>query len=716
MSAQVFFIACVLLLLTQVFDIFTSMLYLKQSDNLAQITKHIFLRLAFGFFAFFFLLPTLYCQLPASKTDSFISLIKKDKEDTNKVMHLNALGRELDYSNPDTAIIIGNQSLALAEKLNWQKGIANSLGNLGVYYLAKSDYHRAQDYYLKALKIDELLGNKEGIARRLSNIGLIYKYQSDYPKALDYYFKALKMAEELGSKKGIAINLGNIGLVYDAQSDYPKALDYYFKALKMDEELGDKNGIAYDLCYIGNTHHTQSDSARKHGNTEAANRGYAMALNYHFRSLKLSEELGAKNLIAVNLGSIGELYTQTGKFKEAENFLKKAIVIDSAIGNLNQLWQLKYSISKLYDNTGRYQLALMFYKEAITLKDSVFTQEKNKDLTRREMNFEFEKKEAAATAEHEKQMAVAAAEKKKQQIIIWFVAIGLLLVALVLIVVVRSLQVTRRQKITIEQQKHLVEEHQKEIVDSITYAKRLQQAILPSDEELKKYFPESFLLYKPKDIVAGDFYWMEHLDGITFVAAADSTGHGVPGAMVSVVCSNALNRAVKEFGLRDTGKILDKTRELVLETFAKSSSDVKDGMDISLMRSQKSESQKSKEVMNEIQWSGANNPLWFIENGELKEIKADKQPIGMTENPTPFTTHTITCKPGSIFYLLTDGYADQFGGPKGKKYKYKQLEEKLLAISDKRPEEQKEILSTSFEDWKGNLEQIDDVTLIGIRL
>ncbi|MHB8259005.1 MAG: two-component regulator propeller domain-containing protein [Bacteroidia bacterium] len=274
----------------------------------------------------------------------------------------------------------------------------------------------------------------------------------------------------------------------------------------------------------------------------------------------------------------------------------------------------------------------------------------------------------------------------------------------------------------IVKQKDLIEVKQKEIIDSITYAKRLQQAIFPSANEIKKYLPDTFLYYKPKDIVAGDFYWMEHLDNMTYVAAADSTGHGVPGAMVSVVCSNALNRAVKEFGLRDTGIILNKTRELVLETFAKSGEEIKDGMDISMLRVElPSPSERNGRVR--LQWSGANNPLWYVVNSpleggqrEILEIKADKQPIGKTDNPKPFTTHTLELHKGDTIYLITDGYPDQFGGIKGKKFKYKPLEEMLVANSLKPLAEQRNILSQSFDNWKGSLEQVDDVTIVGIKV
>jgi serine phosphatase RsbU (regulator of sigma subunit) len=260
----------------------------------------------------------------------------------------------------------------------------------------------------------------------------------------------------------------------------------------------------------------------------------------------------------------------------------------------------------------------------------------------------------------------------------------------------------------IELQKRLIEEHQKETIDSITYAKRIQDAILPPENLIKATLPDTFVLYKPKDIVAGDFYWIAQIQDTILIAAADCTGHGVPGAMVSVICSNALNRAVKEFHFSDTGAILDKVTDLVIETFEKSDAEVKDGMDISMLSINK--------VTRQIQWSGANNPLWYFENAELKEITADKQPIGKSSHRNPFTTHTIAYKPGITFYLFTDGYADQFGGPKGKKFKYKQFQGTLSSILDKDLPGQWKALDVAFENWKGALDQVDDVCVIGIRL
>lgn len=262
----------------------------------------------------------------------------------------------------------------------------------------------------------------------------------------------------------------------------------------------------------------------------------------------------------------------------------------------------------------------------------------------------------------------------------------------------------------LEEKNRIISQKNMEVHDSITYAKRLQDAIMPSKEEIYNSVPDSFVLYRPKDIVAGDFYFADQLGDFFFVAAADCTGHGVPGAMVSVVCSNALNRAVNELKLIQPGEILDKVRELVVETFKRSGHDVKDGMDISLC------------VINkktyEVAWAGANNPLWYINENEeeLKEVTATKQPVGKTENVKSFTTHVFNLAKGAMLYLFTDGYADQFGGPKGKKFKYKQLAELIMANRNLPMREQCKILENTFINWKGNLDQIDDVCIIGLKL
>jgi serine phosphatase RsbU (regulator of sigma subunit) len=271
-------------------------------------------------------------------------------------------------------------------------------------------------------------------------------------------------------------------------------------------------------------------------------------------------------------------------------------------------------------------------------------------------------------------------------------------------------KIAEDQKQVVEEQKKLVEEKNHEILSSIEYAKRIQTAILPPPRMVREFFKNSFILYLPKDIVAGDFYWMESIEETIYFAACDCTGHGVPGAMVSVVCNNALNRSLNEFSEREPGKIFDRARTLVLENFSKSDEDVKDGMDASLCA-------LNLQSM-ELFWAGANNPLWIYraQQNAIEEIKADKQPIGKVQEEKNFTTHRIALYHGDIIYLFTDGYADQFGGEKNKKLTKAKFRDLLLSMAALSMEEQRTKLLAFHDTYRGSNEQVDDICLMGVRV
>jgi serine phosphatase RsbU (regulator of sigma subunit) len=311
-----------------------------------------------------------------------------------------------------------------------------------------------------------------------------------------------------------------------------------------------------------------------------------------------------------------------------------------------------------------------------------------------------------------------------------FVAFNInLIVMLVAYLRIKSNTRELESQLLLEDSNEQIAAKNKEIIDSITYAKRIQTAILPPKYLFSHYLPESFILYKPKDIVAGDFYWLEtyiHTLQETktehpylLFAAADCTGHGVPGAMVSVICNNALNRSVREFSLFKPNEILEKSREIIVKEFEKSTEDVKDGMDISLCAlSLHSEIVNGTETRKML-WSGANNPLWIIRKNSTKiEIHSpSKQPIGKYQLINePFSLQEIVLEEGDSFYIFTDGFADQFGGPKGKKFLYKQLKDLLLTIQKESMSKQKQLLDHAFEKWRGALEQVDDVCFIGVRI
>jgi serine phosphatase RsbU (regulator of sigma subunit)/CHASE3 domain sensor protein len=269
-------------------------------------------------------------------------------------------------------------------------------------------------------------------------------------------------------------------------------------------------------------------------------------------------------------------------------------------------------------------------------------------------------------------------------------------------------------KIALRKAKQESDAKNKEITDSITYAQKIQEAILPDHKVLAENLSESFILYKPKDIVAGDFYWTVKKSGVIYCAVADCTGHGVPGAMVSVVCSTALNRCVQEFGLTHPGSILDKCRELVIETFASGTNNINDGMDIALITLEyKNEGGKKSAI---VEYAGANNSMYIVKNGTIQDVPADKQPIGKYDFQKSFTNHKLILDQGDMIYLFSDGYADQFGGPYGKKFKYKPFQEMLIKNATVDVKYQKQNLDSTFESWRGTLEQIDDVCIVGVRV
>lgn len=276
--------------------------------------------------------------------------------------------------------------------------------------------------------------------------------------------------------------------------------------------------------------------------------------------------------------------------------------------------------------------------------------------------------------------------------------------------VIERTQEVVRQKGELEQQNHKIEELYKDVTDSIKYAKRLQDSILPPDHIIDNALPDSFVLFQPKDIVSGDFYWFQETQDKFHIASVDCTGHGVPGAFMSLVGANALNSAVKQ-GENDPAGILNELNKLTAEALNKedATTKVRDGMDMSMLSFSKD--------MSKVEYAGANNPLYHVRDGELTQTKADKFAIGsFTHGDETYTNHNLEVKKGDLLYLFSDGYADQFGGVKGKKFMYRQFRELLLEIGHLPMKEQGKILGEKMDAWKGNYEQIDDILIIGVRL
>jgi serine phosphatase RsbU (regulator of sigma subunit) len=634
--------------------------------------------------------------------------------------------------------LISGSKGTLKNQLLVLKGKA--LNDLGINAFYEGNYTDALNSYLDELKLFTYLGNKKHMAICHGNIGLIYKNMGNYPQALKEYFSELSTAGEIGYTVCQADAYVTLGEVYRLQGSYTDALKNHFASLELRKKLGDKDDLAASYTCIALVYsdlHKYSEALK--------NDSFALALfrqtNNTFKlptlymnmascfddlndvkqaqalyttALHMKEAQEDQRGMAECYVNMGHLAIKNKELDKAREYLEKATHIGETIAYKDALRESYNSLSIIDSLRGNYKNGWKHYVGYIRYRDSLFNEDATRRTTQAQMQYDFDRKESSAKAIQEKKDAVELEEKNKQVLLRNSFIGGFTLTSLLGLVMYSGYRRKRKDNALLENknkviahQKEVVEEKQKEIIDSITYAKRLQEAILPTPQSLKRNLPGSFVFYLPKDIVAGDFYWMEKNNDTLFIAAADCTGHGVPGALVSVVCSNALNRAVKEFGISEPGLILDKTAELVKETFSKSEADVKDGMDISLLAMKKN---------GEVKWAGAYNPLWVCSNGVMQEIGADKQPVGKTDSPHPFSTHILQLKPGDNVYLFTDGFADQFGGPKGKKYKYKPLQELLRNTSGLTPAEQKHHLQQAFLAWKGNLEQVDDVCIIGIKI
>ena len=285
------------------------------------------------------------------------------------------------------------------------------------------------------------------------------------------------------------------------------------------------------------------------------------------------------------------------------------------------------------------------------------------------------------------------------------------------------------QRDEIEAQRDLVFAQKKEITDSIAYAQRIQAAILPNKSYMDEVIPDSFVLFKPRDIVSGDFYWIKEVDNSVVIVAADCTGHGVPGAFMSMLGITLLAEQLGKGKLDKPGEILGQLRTKVKEMLVQEGSirEQKDGMDMAIAVIDREK--------RELQFAGAYNPLYLVRNkdvvnkteigaeepleGEralLFELKGDKQPIGIHWQEKKFTTQVVPLKEGDIVYVFSDGYVDQYGGVHRKKFKTQQFKDLLLSVQAEPMDKQKQLLEQSFENWKGNIEQIDDVCVIGVRV
>ena len=677
---------------------------------------------------FVFLICCFYSLIISAQTpvDSLESVVASTKVDTIKINALNELSVQLRTNDPALGLQYAEKALKISITINHKKLQASSLNNIGVIHELQGDLTDAMNYYVKSLTISREIKDQVGIAKSLNNIGIVYKKENDHESAIKHYKESLAIHKKLNNKKGSAICLNNLALSYKTLEKYEEAATHYSECLELFKELNHKAGQAVVYNNLGIVSNEMGEKKE--------------ALKYYMQSLKIREEMGNKQGIAIVYNNMGELYKKYGEYNTAIAYLKTSMSMTKVLSFKELLYHNYKLLHETYGEQNKMDSAYHYLYVLSTLKDSLNQLERKNQLSELKVKFETENKEREIEVlEKEKIIRNEQVERQKWQLL--SIATGLALSLIVIVMIYRNSRAKSKAKEEIEKQKQLVEQtnkelnqineelaaqrdeievqkeevevqksiielKNKEITDSITYAKRIQKAILPSNQMLNTYLSQSFVMFLPKDIVAGDFYWVEKTNDKIFFAVADCTGHGVPGAMVSVVCNNALNRVVREYKLSKPSQILDKVTEIINTEFGDGKEEIRDGMDIALCMLEK----------NKLEFSGANNPVWIIRNGEIIETKGDRQPIGKYENKKPFTNHQIDLIDGDTIYIFTDGYVDQFGGERNKKMGYNVFRKKILEVNHLPLNEIKASLQNFFKAWKGKEEQVDDVCIQVVKI
>ncbi len=599
-----------------------------------------------------------------------------------------------------TGIIYAHRGLYIARKNKYKKIEGKLLNNLGIIYDYKGDYPKSLKCYFTALRIQEKIKDLEGQAYSMSNIGLIYSNQNNNDEALYYHTKALKIRQRIKNDNGISACYNNMGICYLNKKDFDKALDYFTRSKLMDEKRNDTVGLMDDLNNIGLCYLDKKQY-------EKAIQNFKDCIELR---LKYKDEYGASK----GINNIATCYMKQKKYDLAEAEFKKGLAIGLKVGGNESIWYSYENLSEIARIKGDFKAAFEYLTKSLKIKSAWTSASSIRDEAETELSYQFEKKSELEKMRQLKKDIQKEAEDKaratQNNIIFWSLGIIVFIIAIFAIILFSRWRIATRQKRIIDEQRAMVEEKNDEILDSINYAKRIQSAILPSFESIRSAFPKFGLIYQPKDIVAGDFYWIHQSENLVYIAVADCTGHGVPGAFMSLLCNNALNRAILEAGASTPGEVLTQTRKIILAEFAKSQMNLNDGMDVSICAwDQKNET---------LTWAGANNPLWILKqhSTEIIELKGDKQPVGNHHDYKNFTTHNVSISKGDRIYLFSDGIPDQFGGEHGKKFKSKQLKEVVLSSMSKSISEQIQTIEKSINNWKGELDQIDDICLLAIEI
>jgi len=635
--------------------------------------------------------------------------------------------------------------LAQAENSRNWKDAAKLAYEIGIDYDHQTNYSLALQYFLKSLQIAQTIQDTKRVAASLNSIGIVYQNQQDYNKALAYFEQSLAIKKSINDRVGTSTTLNNMAIIYRNRNQYGKALETYQASLVIRQEVQDKRLIAATLNNIATLYEVQKN--------------YELALEYYQKSITLKEEIADKQGLVHSFNGLASIYYDKKDYQKSVVFGEKAFQLGVETASIKEIRSTAQILYKSYKANKQYDKALLYHEHYKQLNDSIFSVEKTKAFARLEekqliekhgKEMEIAQKEAESDrfrnltqqeinqrrTEHfqnisqkmrlernrlkaenktkELEVQKQKEEKAFQKIISYLILFAFSGASMATFIIFRSKRKEQKTNKALNNTLKLVNEQKKAITDSINYAKRIQMAILPSEEVFTQILPESFVFFQPRNIVSGDFYYLEQKENKIILAAIDCTGHGVPGALMSMMGKEILSKIIQDKNILQANLILDELHKGIRTALKQAHNENRDGMDLALV--------VIDTQTRQMEFSGAKNPLIFIQNGKLQHIKGDRKAIGgdQREQERVFTQQLITlpANEGTTAYLFSDGFQDQFGGENDKKISIGRMKTLFTEIHALPMQTQKEAVKKYFDDWinAGTSKQMDDILVIGFRL
>lgn len=651
-------------------------------------------------------------DLLSANLDSLINLLPKTKSDSVKISMLAIISEEC--SEVDI-LNYANQNLSLIENAYNRKSItfdyyetekARAYNNIGVYYYSVSaNYLEAIDYFLKSISLlEKKINSNQDIDELLSSayntIATTYLKLDKYKLAEIYFIKSISLDKKTGNKQYLANDYNNLAALYVTINSFDKALQYFNLSLAIALEDNDSLSIRTRYCNIAALYLRKGAYDLAEVNLE---KGFDYLKNQKDSSFFYFPTITKFSLL-----------TQLKKYKEAEKLIP--VLEKYKNDNLSDLSNYYKLLYVFYEETGNYKLALQNYKQYKVLSDSVVNETIKNKSEIKQMGFNFEKKQLAEKNKNETLFIQETEKRRKQTYITFFILFVSIVVGAFSVIFYKKFKLTQKQNKIIEDQKSkIISQHQllevknKAITDSINYSKSIQTTLLANNNKFNSYFDETFLIYNPKDIIGGDFYWAHEIDNNLLIVVGDCTGHGVPGALISVLAIEALNKIVATNpGLEELGELIKKLRA-DFNQYYESGSLVSIGVDLSIIYIDKDK--------NEITLAGSGATITRLKDNSLSKFKFDSINIG-GKLPVSYTCQTIKLplNKNDVFYLYTDGILDMKGGEFSKKFTSKKLDELFLKVANFSLAEQKEYINQVIHDWNYNSERIDDITMLAIKI